>query len=93
MLELHILPATVADMLYLPWKNDKPVSNAEAWSQALQRVTDNMADKKIYVTGGIGAIRKCDKFGIDYFLLSQGTDEGGCYVVTCAAIAIMMLAE
>ncbi len=30
--------------------------------------------------------------GIDYFL-PQGTDEGGCYAETCAAIGVIMLAE
>jgi DUF1680 family protein len=51
-----------------------------------------MIEKKAYVTGGIGAIKQWEGFGIDYFL-PQGTDEGGCYAETCAAIGVMMLAE
>ncbi|KAJ5160617.1 Six-hairpin glycosidase [Penicillium canariense] len=52
----------------------------------------NMIEKKTYVTGGIGAMKKWEGFGVDYFL-PQGTDEGGCYAETCAAIGVMMLAE
>ncbi|KAJ5768831.1 Six-hairpin glycosidase [Penicillium odoratum] len=59
---------------------------------AVHLLWSNMVEKKSYVTGGIGAIKKWEGFGIDYFL-PQGTDEGGCYAETCAAIGVMMLAE
>ncbi|KAF3384432.1 Non-reducing end beta-L-arabinofuranosidase [Penicillium rolfsii] len=59
---------------------------------ALHRLWSNMIEQKSYVTGGIGAIKKWEGFGIDYFL-PHGTDEGGCYAETCAAIGVMMLAE
>lgn len=59
---------------------------------AVHRLWLNMIEQKSYVTGGIGAIKKWEGFGIDYFL-PQGTDEGGCYAETCAAIGVMMLAE
>ncbi|KAJ6088297.1 Six-hairpin glycosidase [Penicillium sp. IBT 16267x] len=59
---------------------------------AVHRLWSNMVEKKTYVTGGIGAMKKWEGFGIDYFL-PQGTDEGGCYAETCAAIGVMMLAE
>ena len=59
---------------------------------ALHRLWSNMVDKKMYLTGGIGAMKQWEGFGIDYFLPS-GTDEGGCYAETCAAIGVMMLAE
>ena len=59
---------------------------------ALERLWTNMVEKKMYLTGGIGAIKRWEGFGIDYFLPS-GTDEGGCYSETCAAIGVMMLAE
>ncbi|OJJ49529.1 hypothetical protein ASPZODRAFT_128005 [Penicilliopsis zonata CBS 506.65] len=52
----------------------------------------NMIEKKSYVTGGIGAIKQWEGFGLDYFL-PHSTDEGGCYAETCAAIGVMMLAE
>lgn len=59
---------------------------------ALERLWNNMVEKKMYLTGGIGAVKQWEGFGIDYFLPS-GTDEGGCYSETCAAIGLMMLAE
>ena len=65
---------------------------AEQYIPALQRLWDNMVNKKMYLTGGIGAMKQWEGFGIDYFL-PQSTDEGGCYSETCAAIGVMMLAE
>ncbi|KAK2731464.1 hypothetical protein FQN55_004663 [Onygenales sp. PD_40] len=59
---------------------------------SLHRLWDNMVDKKMYLTGGVGAMKQWEGFGIDYFL-PQGSDEGGCYAETCASIGVMMLAE
>ena len=67
-------------------------SSNDAKRNALERLWANMVDKKMYLTGGIGAMKQWEGFGIDYFLPS-GTDEGGCYAETCAAIGVMMLAE
>ena len=61
-------------------------------TNTLQRLWRNMTEKKMYLTGGIGSQKQWEGFGIDYFLPS-GTDEGGCYAETCAAIGVMMLAE
>ena len=58
----------------------------------LKTLWSNMVDKKMYLTGGIGAMDQWEGFGIDYFL-PQSTDEGGCYAETCAAIGVMMLAQ
>src|SRR5690242_7234680 len=60
--------------------------------EAVYRLWNNMVEKKMYVTGGVGAVRQWEGFGQDYFLPS-GTDEGGCYAETCAAIGVMMLAQ
>jgi DUF1680 family protein len=68
-----------------------PGSN-DAKRNALERLWTNMVEKKMYLTGGIGAQKQWERFGIDYFLLS-GTNEGGCYAVTCAGIGFMMLAK
>jgi uncharacterized protein len=59
---------------------------------AIFRLWENMVSKKMYVTGGIGAIKQWEGFGKAYFL-PQGTDDGGCYSETCAAIGVMMLAQ
>lgn len=67
-------------------------SDYKKLTTAIERLWSNMVDKKMYVTGGIGAMSKWEGFGIDYFL-PQGTDEGGCYAETCASIGIMMFAD
>jgi len=58
----------------------------------LQGLWDNMVQKKMYLTGGIGAEAQWEGFSRDYWL-PQGLDEGGCYAETCAAIGVVMLAE
>jgi DUF1680 family protein len=63
-----------------------------SYRKALERLWSNMVDKKMYLTGGIGAIAQWEGFGLDYFLPSS-TDEGGSYAETCAGIGVMMLAE
>jgi DUF1680 family protein len=94
---MYLLTA-VADMVCLDLDrqdsrhNTLPPLDTEAWKTAAVRQWNNMVDKKMYLTGGIGAIKQWEGFGIDYFL-PQGTDEGGCYAETCASIAVMMLAE
>ena len=70
----------------------QPTCATEGLQSALYRLWDNMVDRKMYATGGIGAIKQWEGFGIEYFL-PQGTDEGGCYSETCAAIGVMMLAQ
>ncbi|KAI9729762.1 MAG: hypothetical protein M1834_006713 [Cirrosporium novae-zelandiae] len=83
---MYLLTA-VADLMNTDLDSLKP-----KYRKALSRLWNNMVDKKMYLTGGIGAMDKWEGFGIDYFL-PQGTDEGGCYAETCAAIGVMMLAE
>lgn len=60
--------------------------------EVIYRLWNNMVNAKMYVTGGIGSIKQYEGFGPNYFL-PQGTDEGGCYAETCAAIGVMMLAQ
>lgn len=62
------------------------------YNNALHRLWDNMVQKKMYLTGGIGSTKQWEGFSYDYFL-PQGTDEGGCYAETCASIGVMMLAD
>ncbi|KAJ9156686.1 Non-reducing end beta-L-arabinofuranosidase [Pleurostoma richardsiae] len=82
----------VADLIALDRDGAQPLRDASTWFSALTGLWDNMVDKKMYLTGGIGAVAQWEGFGIDYFL-PQGTDEGGCYAETCASIGVMMLAE
>lgn len=83
---MYLLTA-VADLI----RTEESPHMSQYWD-ALQRLWSNMVNKKMYLTGGIGAQKQWEGFGIDYFLPS-GTDEGGCYGETCAAIGVMMLAE
>jgi DUF1680 family protein len=83
---MYLLTA-VADLVRVESKTDR-----DSYRKALQRLWSNMVDKKMYLTGGIGAMAQWEGFGLDYFLPS-GSDEGGCYAETCAAIGVMMLAE
>lgn len=48
--------------------------------QTLQRLWTNMVGKKMFITGGIGAIHNDEKFGPDYFLPTDA------YLETCAAV-------
>ena len=82
----------VADLICLRDGRGHAFNEADQYLVAVKRLWRNMADRKMYVTGGVGAIKQWEGFGIDYFL-PQTTDEGGCYSETCAAIAVMMLAE
>jgi len=81
-----------ADMLCLDEIGAKPHPQKKQYLDALRRLWDNMVNKKMYLTGGVGAMLNWEGFGIDYFL-PQGTDDGGCYNETCASIGVMMLAE
>ena len=88
---MYLLVA-VADMISLSRQEDQVLENVDQWLDTLELLWNNMVDKKMYVTGGIGAIKQWEGFGIDYFLPAS-SDEGGCYAETCASIGVMMLAE
>jgi DUF1680 family protein len=88
---MYLLTA-VADMVCIDISGKQSLSTSSQWKDTLYHLWNNMVDKKMYLTGGIGAIKQWEGFGRDYFL-PQSTDEGGCYAETCASIAVMMLAE
>ncbi|KAI0973871.1 hypothetical protein F4678DRAFT_389322 [Xylaria arbuscula] len=82
----------VANLISLDELGIKPFTGKQQYLEALHTLWNNMVDKKMYLTGGIGSMMQWEGFGIDYFL-PQGSDEGGCYNETCASIGVMMLAE
>ncbi|KAK5698336.1 hypothetical protein LTR17_023743 [Elasticomyces elasticus] len=86
---MYLLTA-VADLVRMG--HQEPTLSTAELEIAMHRLWDNMVERKMYVTGGIGAIEQWEGFGPDYYL-PQGTDDGGCYAETCAAIGVMMLAE
>ncbi|KAI0407593.1 hypothetical protein F4802DRAFT_518381 [Xylaria palmicola] len=82
----------VANLLSFDELGIKPFRAKEKYIGTLRTLWNNMVDKKMYLTGGIGSMMQWEGFGFDYFL-PQGSDEGGCYNETCASIGVMMLAE
>ncbi|KAJ2982872.1 hypothetical protein NUW58_g6350 [Xylaria curta] len=82
----------VANLLSLDELGIKPFAGKEQYLKTLRTLWNNMVDKKMYLTGGIGSMMQWEGFGIDYFL-PQGSGEGGCYNETCASIGVIMLAE
>lgn len=86
---VYLLTA-VADLVRMDKESSDP--SVTGLRDAMYRLWDSMVSRKMYVTGGIGAMKQWEGFGPDYFL-PQGTDDGGCYAETCASIGIMMLAE
>lgn len=82
----------VANLLSLDELGVKSFAGKAQYLETLRTLWNNMVDKKMYLTGGIGSMMQWEGFGIDYFL-PQGSDEGGCYNETCASIGVMMLAE
>ncbi|KAI1636984.1 hypothetical protein F4809DRAFT_650137 [Biscogniauxia mediterranea] len=82
----------VADLVCHDALGLRPFEARDAYLGAVRGLWDNMVGRKMYLTGGVGAMWQWEGFGIDYFL-PQGSDEGGCYNETCASIAVVMLAE
>lgn len=56
------------------------VNGNQDYIDAATRLWDNMAGRRMYVTGGVGAISFDEKFGPDYYLPSDA------YLETCAAV-------
>jgi DUF1680 family protein len=58
-----------------------PVSGREEYYQTALRLWNNMVSRRMYITGGVGAIHGTESYGRDYQLPNKG------YLETCAAIA------
>lgn len=55
-------------------------SQSPPYVRTAHQMWDNMAGKRMFITGGIGAIHEDEKFGPDYFLPTDA------YLETCAAV-------
>ncbi|MFT3738513.1 MAG: glycoside hydrolase family 127 protein [Breznakibacter sp.] len=74
--------AVRAGYLYSGVADVAALTNDTAYFNALTRIWDNMASRKLFVTGGIGSRAQGEGFGPDYELNNQTA-----YCETCAAIA------
>lgn len=74
--------AVRAGYLYSGVADYAALANDTAYFDALTRIWDNMASRKLYITGGIGSRAQGEGFGPDYELNNHTA-----YCETCAAIA------
>jgi len=73
--------AVRAALLYASVTALAGINGRDDYRQAAIRLWENMSEKKMYVTGGIGATAEGEAFGNDYFLPNDG------YLETCGAVA------
>lgn len=62
-------------------------NNSPEYIQTTKRLWGNMVGKRMFITGGVGAIHHDEKFGPDYFLPSDA------YLETCAAIGAAFFSQ
>lgn len=74
--------AVRAGYLYSGVADVATLTNDTAYLNALKRLWDNLAGRKLYITGGIGSRAQGEGFGPDYELPNHTA-----YCETCAAIA------
>ncbi|HVV70063.1 MAG TPA: beta-L-arabinofuranosidase domain-containing protein, partial [Verrucomicrobiae bacterium] len=63
------------------------INGRPEYREAATRIWDNMTQKKMYLTGGIGATAAGEAFGKDYFLPNDG------YLETCGAVGAGFFTE
>lgn len=74
--------AVRAGYLYSGVADVASLTNDTAYCNALNRIWDNMASKKLYITGGVGSRPQGEGFGPEYELHNHTA-----YCETCASIA------
>lgn len=73
--------AVRAVYMYAAMTDIAALQNDKAYENAVNKLWDNMVSKKMYLTGGIGAIHEGEQFGANYELPNLTA-----YSETCAAI-------
>ncbi|MCC9075597.1 glycoside hydrolase family 127 protein [Litorilinea aerophila] len=74
--------AVRAGYMYCGMADVATLTDNQAYIQALDAIWENVVNRKLYLTGGIGARHKGEAFGEDYELPNDTA-----YAETCAAIA------
>ncbi len=73
--------AVRAAYMYSGMADVAALTEDSAYIKAIDRIWDNIVDKKLYITGGIGATNNGEAFGPNYYLPNMSA-----YCETCAAI-------
>lgn len=76
--------AVRANYLYAGLADVAALTGDRRYVSAITKIWDDVAQKKMYLTGSVGALRKGEAYGAAYELPLEGYNE------TCAAIAFMM---
>jgi len=73
--------AVRADYLYSGMADVAALTGDEQYVRAIDAIWENVVGKKVYITGGIGAVPGGEAFGPNYFLPNMNA-----YCETCAAV-------
>jgi DUF1680 family protein len=76
--------AVRANYMYSGMADVAVLTGDERYVTAIQKIWQNVVEKKLYLTGGVGALNRNEAYGGDYDLPDDGYNE------TCAAVALMM---
>lgn len=76
--------AVRANYLYSGMADVAALTGDARYTAAIAKIWENVVTKKLYLTGGVGALAKGEAYGADYELPHDGYNE------TCAALALMM---
>jgi len=76
--------AVRANYLYAGMADVAALTGDQRYFTAIRKIWENVAGRKLYLTGGVGALAKGEAYGADYELPADGYNE------TCAAVALMM---
>lgn len=79
--------AVRANYMYAGMADVAALGGDAAYVAAIRRIWDNVAGRKLSLTGGVGPLQRGEAYGADYEL------PNACYNETCAAIALMMWAQ
>jgi len=78
--------AVRAEYMYSGMADVAALTGDQGYIKAIDRIWDNMVNKKIYITGGVGATGNGEAFGANYELPNMSA-----YCETCAAIGNVYL--
>ena len=76
--------AVRANYLYSGMADVAALTGDTRYFNAITKIWENATTRKMYLTGGVGALAKGEAYGADYELPLDGYNE------TCAAVALMM---